>query len=117
MLFKSTAIVAGVLFAPVMFILMEAAMLTHGYGFIIAEPLMPTALDLSTFYRAHAVAEAFLNAFPQAVVQTKLYIVGNDPDGIHVYINTTLFLYSVTGSAISVLKTVVLMIIERYRFQ
>ena len=50
-------------------------------------------------------------------MQTKLYTVGNDPNGIHAYINTTLFLYSVTGSAISVLKTVVLMIIERHQFQ
>lgn len=111
------AIVAGVLFAPVLFIILEAAMLTKGFGFTIAESLVPTAVELSSFYRAHAVAEAFLNALPQAVVQTKLYLMGNDPNGIHVYINTTLFFYSVAGSATSVLKTVLLLIIELYQFR
>ncbi|KAL3161106.1 hypothetical protein ABBQ38_009487 [Trebouxia sp. C0009 RCD-2024] len=112
-----TAIVAGVLYAPVLFIVLEAAMLTEGFGFTIAESLVPTAVDLSTFYRAHAVAEAFLSALPQAVVQTKLYLMGNDPNGIHVYINTTLFFYSVAGSALSVLKTALLMIIELHQFR
>ncbi|KAL3148709.1 hypothetical protein ABBQ38_014122 [Trebouxia sp. C0009 RCD-2024] len=111
------AIGVGVLFAPVLFIVLEAAMLTEGFGFNIAESLVPTAVELSSFYRAHAVAEAFLNALPQAVVQTKLYLMGNDPNGIHVYINTTLFFYSVAGSAFSVLKTVLLMIIELYQFR
>ncbi|KAL3145840.1 hypothetical protein ABBQ38_015212 [Trebouxia sp. C0009 RCD-2024] len=106
------AVVAGAVFAPVLFVVLEAAMLTEGFGFTIAESLVPTAVNLSSFYRVHAVAEAFLNALPQAVVQTKLYLMGNDPKGIHVYINTTLFFYSVAGSALSVLKTVLLMIIE-----
>ncbi|KAL3145938.1 hypothetical protein ABBQ38_015298 [Trebouxia sp. C0009 RCD-2024] len=111
------AIVGGVLFAPVLFVVLEAALLTEGFGFTIAESLVPTALDLSSFYRANTVAEAFLNALPQAVVQTKLYLMGNDPNGIHVYINTTLFCYSVAGSALSVLKTVLLMITELYQFR
>ncbi|KAL3145780.1 hypothetical protein ABBQ38_015158 [Trebouxia sp. C0009 RCD-2024] len=111
------ASVAGVLFAPVLFVVLEAAMLTEGFGFTIAESLVPTAVDLSSLYRAHAVAEAFLNALPQAVVQTKLYLMGNDPNGVHVYINTTLFFYSVAGSAVSVLKTVVLMVVELYQFR
>ncbi|KAL3158542.1 hypothetical protein ABBQ38_010763 [Trebouxia sp. C0009 RCD-2024] len=110
------AIVGGMLFAPVLFLVLEAAMLTKCFGFTMAESLVPTAVDLSSFYRAHAVAEALLNAVPQAVVQTKLYLMGNDPNGIHVYINTTLFLFSVTGSALSFLKTVLLMIIELHQF-
>ncbi|KAL3131869.1 hypothetical protein ABBQ38_007579 [Trebouxia sp. C0009 RCD-2024] len=117
MVHKLGATVAGVLFAPVLFIVLEAALLTEGFGFTIAEFLVPTALDLSSFYRAHTVAEAFLNALPQAVVQTKLYLMGNDPKGIHVYISTTLFLYSVTGSGLAILKTVVVMIIELYQLR
>ncbi|KAL3136330.1 hypothetical protein ABBQ38_005594 [Trebouxia sp. C0009 RCD-2024] len=111
------AIVAGMLFAPVLFIVLEAAMLRTGFGVTIAGSLVLTAVDLSSFYLAHAVAEAFLNALPQAVVQTKIYLMGNDPNGIHVYINTTLFFYSVAGSALSVLKTALLMIIELFQFR
>lgn len=112
------AILVGILYAPVLFSGLEAAMLTEGFGVdaAIAAGLLPSAWELTTFYRAHSVAEAFLSALPQAVVQTKLYIMGNDPKGIHVYINTTLFMYSVVGSGLSILKTVVLMIIELHQF-
>lgn len=43
-------------------------------------------------------------------------MMGNDPRGVHVYINTTLFLYSVVGSLFSVLKSVIILLLERHKY-
>ena len=72
--------------------------------------------ELVTFYRMESVAEAVLNALPQAVIQTKLYLMGNDPNGILIYKNTNLFLVSISGSLTSMLKTVALIVIELHRY-
>ena len=67
-------------------------------------------------YHLKSFAESFLNALPQAIIQSKLYVMGNDPRGVHVYINTTLFLYSVVGSLSSVLKSIALFIVELHEY-
>lgn len=63
-----------------------------------------------------SVAEAFLSALPQSVVQSKLYLMGNDPNGIHVYIDTSLFLVSTVASLFSVLNAVALIAIEHHQY-
>ena len=68
-------------------------------------------------YRAKSIVESVFNALPQAIIQTKLYTMGNDPNGIHVYINTPLFLASVFSSLASILSTIALLMIELYQFQ
>lgn len=82
------------------------------FGFSVSKFFQLADFSLSSLYRTQSVFEAYVNAFPQAVLQTKLYMMGNDPNGIHVYINTALYVYSVVGSLASVLKTVAFMIIE-----
>ena len=42
--------------------------------------------------------------------------MGNDPNGVHVYINTNLFLVSMIASLFSILKTVALVAIELHQY-
>ena len=112
-LWQAFAVLAGVAISPVLFLALEANMMLEGMGFHHFSKFVPLEdASMSTLYRAQSVAESFMSAFPQALLQTKLYTMGNDPKGVHVYISTTLFLYSVVGSLASVLKTVGLMMIE-----
>ena len=62
-----------------------------------------------------SVAQAFLSALPQSIVQSKLCLMGNDPNGIHDYIDTNLYLISVVGSLFPVLKTVALIALELHQ--
>ena len=38
--------------------------------------------------------------------------MGNDPNGVHVYIDTGLHLFTVTSSLLSMLKTIAIVVIE-----
>ena len=42
--------------------------------------------------------------------------MGNDPNGVHVYIDTTLFLFSMTGSLFSVLKSAAVLAFEPHYY-
>lgn len=109
---RCIAAVVGFVLSPLLFLALEALMMLEATGISGPKRMLPASCDLSSLYRTKSIAESFFNALPQAVIQTKLYIMGNNPNGIHVYINTSLFLASVVGSLISVLKTVALLIIE-----
>lgn len=102
----------GLALAPVLFLTLEVGMLTEAVGIPLAKWVLPAMFDLATLYRGKSILESFTNALPQAIVQTKLYIMGNSPNGVHVYINTSLFLASVVGSFASILKTVALLSTE-----
>ena len=109
---RAAAPVAGLLLAPILLVGLEVALIFHGIGVPFPAWWGSFSVDLVTFYRMQSVAEAFLSALPQSIVQSKLYLMGNDPNGIHVYIDTNLFLLSMIGSLVSVLKTVALIAIE-----
>lgn len=113
---KFAAAFAGLALSPFLFLGLEFGMLAEAVGLSVAHRILPASCDLATLYRAKSVAEALFNAFPQAVIQTKLYIMGNDPNGVHVYIDTTLFMASVFGSLVSVLKTFALLQIELHQY-
>ena len=66
-------------------------MIMEAFGIPAARWVLPAFCDLSTLYRAKSIGEAFLNALPQVIVQTKLYIMGNDPNGVCVYVDTALY--------------------------
>lgn len=113
---KLAAFLAGVVLAPVFFVVCMVALVLHGLGISLPAWFDSTThVDLYSLYRLLSIAEAFLNALPQSILQTKLYLMGNDPDGVHVYINTWLYLYSVTSSLISIIKTVALFMFEQHR--
>ena len=97
----------GLLLTPVMFIAMEVGIVLHGLGIPISESLRSQFPDMSAYYRLNAAAESLFNALPQAILQTKLYLMGNTSKGTGQYIDTWLFLYSVIASLLSVLKTAV----------
>ena len=102
----------GLFLSPILFCALELALIFHGIGVPLPAWRGALGVDLVTFYRTQSVTEAFLGALPQSVVQTKLYLMGNDPNGIHVYIDTNLFLVSMIGSLLLVLNTVALIMIE-----
>ena len=106
----------GLLLAPILFLGLELAMTFHGIGVPLPAWYGRLGVDLVTFYRTQSVAETFLSALPQSIVQSKLYLMGNDPNGIHVYIDTNLFLISMIGSLFSILKTVALIAIELHQY-
>ena len=116
-LLKMVACFAGLLLSPLIFIVLEFAVIFEGIGFRLPKFCQVLDLDMSTLYRSQSVAESLLNALPQSIIQSRLYVMGNDPGGTHVYINTTLFLYSVIGSFVSLLKTVALVMIEVHNFE
>ena len=113
---RAVALLNGLLLSPVLFFGLELVLIAHGIGVPLPAWLGASGLDLVNFYRMQSVAEAFLSALPQSVVQTKLYHMGNDPNGVHVYIDTKLFLFSMIGSLCSVLKTVALITIELHQY-
>lgn len=92
---KAAILPVAVVFSPVTFLLLEIGMNFHGTG----NPLpiwlrfSSIAIDVYSFYRLLALLESALNALPQSVIKTRLYIEANNPGGIHVYIDTTLFLF------------------------
>lgn len=116
---RVAALLLGLIMSPLLFLFFECALLAHGIGIPLPTCVRSYALgvDMSTFYRAQSLAETFLNAVPQSVVQSKLYLMGNDPNGVHVYIDTTLFLFSITASLSSILKSIAVLMIEVYRYK
>lgn len=106
----------GLLLAPILFFGLELALVLHGIGIPLPAWYGCLGVDLVTFYRMQSVGEAFLSALPQSIVQSKLYVMGNDPNGIHVYIDTNLYLISMVGSLFSILKTVALIAIELHQY-
>lgn len=90
---------------PVMFVIMEVGIGIDGLGIPIPAWLQDHSPDCSAYYQLNAAAESILNALPQSVVQTTLYLRGNTSDGTGQYIDTWLFSYSIVASLLSVLKT------------
>ena len=80
--------VIGLLLAPILFFGLEIVLIVHGIGVPLPAWWGSLNVHLGTLYRMQSVAEAFLSALPQSVVQTKLYLMGIDPNGVHVYIDT-----------------------------
>ena len=113
---RAAALFMGLSLAPIMFVTLEFLLIFHGIGVPLPLWWGSLGIDLATFYRTQAVLEAFTNALPQSVVQTLLYLMGNDPNGTRIYINTRLFLVSMIGSLFSVLTTVVFVTIELYQY-
>ena len=109
---RAAALLIGLLLAPLLFCGIDLAMILHGIGVPLPAWWGYLGIDLVAFYRTQSVAEAFLSALPQAAVQSKLYLMGNDPNGIHVYIDTNLYLVSMVGSLFSIFKSVALIAIE-----
>lgn len=106
----------GLLLAPVLFVAINLALVPHGlFGVPLPAWWGSLDIDLATFYRMQSVAE-IVSAIPQAALQTWLYLKGNDPHGVHVYIDTNLFLVSVIGSLFSILKTMALVTIELHKY-
>ena len=110
------AYVAGVLLCPVMLLMLEFELILHGMGIPVSSWMKPFEVDLYTMHRLETFAESALNALPQSVLQSKLYLMGNDPNGVHVYIDTTLYLFSMTGSLASLLKTIAVFRVERHLY-
>ena len=106
----------ALLLAPILFFGLELALVFHGIGVPLPAWYGCLGVDLVTFYRMQSVAEAFFSALPQSIVQSKLYLMGNDPNGTHVYIDTKLYLVSMVGSFFSILKTVALIATELHQF-
>ncbi len=90
-----------------MFVIMEVGIVVDGLGIPIPAWLSDHSPDCSAYYRLNAAAESVLNALPQSVVQTTLYLRGNTSNGTGQYIDTRLFSYSIVASLLSVLTTVV----------
>ena len=107
---RGVACLLGLVVSPVLFVTLEIGLIFHGVGISMPHFLKPADVDIFSYYRAQSVAESLLNALPQSIIQSKLYLMGNDPHGVHVYI--TLFLYSITGSLSSLLKSVAVVMIE-----
>ena len=114
---RAAALLTGLLLAPLLFLGLELTMMVHGIGVPLPAWWACLGIDLVTFYRMQSVAEAFLSALPQAIVQSKLYLMGNDPNGVGVYIDTNLFLVSMIGSFFSILKSVGLIAIEVHQYK
>lgn len=103
--------------SPLIYVALVVALLLEGVRLSVPHWCLPAPLSLSIAYRLKSVGESALNALPQAILQSKLYIMGNDPNGVRVYIDTNLYLYSVVGSLSSVLSTVALVMIEVHESQ
>lgn len=113
---RAAALLTGLLLAPILFFGIELVLMLHGIGVPLPACWGYLGIDLVAFYRTQSVAEAFLSALPQAAVQSKLYLMGNDPNGIHVYIDTNLYLVSMVGSLFSIFKSVALISIEVHQY-
>ena len=114
---QAAALLIGLLIAPLLFIGLELVLVLHGIGVPLPIWWGDLGIDVVTFYRMQSVAEAFFSALPQAIVQSRLYLMGNDPNGVGVYIDTNLFLVSMVGSLFSILKTVALIAIEVHQYE
>ena len=121
---KAAAFLGGAIVSPFIWFVLEVRLMLEGIGIPVPKrlALLPKymlfeAFDLMTMYRAKSIMETLFNALLQAVIQSKLYIMGNNPNGTHVYINTTLFLSSVAGSLLDIVKTVALMLMELHHFK
>ena len=111
---QAAAPVIGLLLAPVLLLGIELELILHSIGVALPRWWGSLGVDLVTLYRMQSVAEAFLNALPQAVGQSKLYLMGpNDP---LIYIDTNLFVLSMTASLLSVFTTVALIVIELFQY-
>ena len=113
---RTAASLTGLLLAPILFFGIELVTIVHGIGVPLPACWGYLGIDLVAFYRTQSIAEAFLSALPQAAVQSKLYLMGNDPNGIHVYIDTNLYLVSMVGSLFSIFKSVALIAIEVHQY-
>ena len=115
---KVAAVLMGLTLSPLLFLMLHVGLVLYSLGVSLPAwfDLIAMGVDFRTFYRTQSLAESMLNALPQSIIQSKLYIMGNDPHGVHVYIDTRLYLASVVGSLSSVLKSVVVFITEQSQY-
>ena len=113
---RAAAPLVGLMFAPMLLFVIEVVIIFHGVGVPLPAWWGLMGVDLLTFYRMESIAEGLFNALPQAIVQSNLYLMGNDPNGVLVFIDTNLFVFSMLGSLTSVFKTVVLIAIELHQY-
>lgn len=113
---RAAAPLVGLVLAPMLLFGIEVLLIFHGIGVPLPAWWGFMGVDLLTFYRMESIAEGLFNALPQAVVQSNLYLMGNDPNGVLVYINTNLFVFSMLGSLFAIFKTVVLIAIELHQY-
>lgn len=102
--------------SPFLFFMFEFALLAHVFVLPLPAWSESFGVDPFAFYHLQSLAETFLNTAPQSINQSKLYLMGNDPKGVHVYIDTTLFLFSMTGSLFSVLKSAAVLATEPHYY-
>lgn len=107
----------GLVLSPILFFALDIGLIFEGIGVPLPEAVKSFKVNIFSLYRAQSIAESLFNALPQAVVQSKLYLEGNSPNGIRVYIDTKLFLVSVIGSLLSLLKTIAVIMIEAQHSQ
>ena len=98
--------------APVVFCALEVGWLLDNLTLPVPGWLQRSTPDFASFYRLRSSVESLFNAVPQSVVQSYLYLLGNSAQGTGQYIDTWLFLYSVSGSLISIIKTVLTTLVE-----
>lgn len=108
--------VVGVLLSPVMLLVLEIGLILHGLGVPVPQWLRSADVSVYSVQRLQTYSESCLNALPQTILQSRLYLLGNDPNGTHVYIDTMLFLVSASASMASVLKTVAVFRVERHMY-
>ena len=113
---RALTVLVGLMVSPFFFVLFEFALIFHGLGLPLPVWFESFGIVSFAFYRLQSCAETFLNAAPQSVIQSKLYLMGNDPNGIQVYINTRLFLFSMAGSLLSVLKSAAVLVVEPHHY-
>ena len=116
-LHKFAALLVGLVLSPVLYLVVAIGTVLQGVSVPLPSWVESLDVNMFTFYRLLSLAESSINALPQSILQSQLYVMGNDPNGIHVYINTRLFLFSITGSFFSILKSIAVIIMEPYQNQ
>ena len=105
---RAKRVAIGIAWSPVILVVLQFGVVLHCLRIPMPkyiEHKFPGLPDVSAFYRLSSLIESIFNALPQSVLQTRFYLLGNTPKGLGQYINTKLFLYSVFGSLLSILKS------------
>lgn len=108
MIYRARRVAIGIAWSPVTMTVLEFGLVLNCLSIPMPkciEHKFPELPDVPAFYRLNSLFESIFNALPQSVLQTRFYLLGNSPQGLDQYINTELFLYSVVGSLLSMLKS------------
>lgn len=113
---RALAVLVGLVVSPFFVVLFEFALIFHGLGLPLPWWYESFGINSFAFSRLQSLAESFLDAAPQSVIQSRLYLMGSDPNGIHVYVDTWLIPFSMAGPLLSVLKTAAVLAIEPHHY-